>query len=98
MDVARRDDYVPLVVRRARGFIAIGRGFTSASHWRDSCDGASLMSSAVEIVMGRSLAVFFHPFLAWRVLSAPGRVLLAGGYLLIAYVGVLSLLLALMWR
>jgi hypothetical protein len=50
--------------------------------------------STVEIVMGRSLAVLFHPFLAWRVLSAPGRVLLAGGYLLIAYLGVLALLLA----
>jgi hypothetical protein len=54
------------------------------------------MSTTVEIVMGRSLAVLLHPFLAWRVLSAPGRVVLAGGYLLIAYVGVLLLLLALM--
>jgi hypothetical protein len=53
------------------------------------------MSTTVEIVMGRSLAVLFHPFLAWPVLSASGRVLLAGGYLLIAYVAVLVVLLAL---
>jgi hypothetical protein len=52
--------------------------------------------STVEIVMGRSLAVFVHPFLAWRVLSKPGRILLTVGYVLIAYIGVLSLLLALM--
>ena len=52
--------------------------------------------STVEIVMGRSLAVVIHPFLAWRVLSKPGRILLAVGYVLIAYIGVLSLLLALM--
>ena len=51
--------------------------------------------STAEIVMGRSLAVVFHPFLAWRVLSTPGRALLAVGYFLIVYIIALLLLLAL---
>jgi hypothetical protein len=51
--------------------------------------------STVEIVMGRSLAVFFHPFLAWRVLSTPGRIILGVCYFLIAYIIALLFLLAL---
>jgi len=46
-----------------------------------------------EVLLGRSLAVIAHPFLAWRVISQRGRLYLAGAYLVAAYVAVLMTLL-----
>jgi hypothetical protein len=45
------------------------------------------------IVIGRALAVFTHPRLAWRVLSPAGRTLLAGAYFGTSYVAALTALL-----
>lgn len=45
--------------------------------------------------MGRSLAAIVHPYAAWRVYSTPRRLLLVAGYSTIAYVTVLTALLAL---
>ena len=46
----------------------------------------------LEIVLGRALAVFAHPLLAWRRLSPKGRVCLTGTYVLVSYLGVLATL------
>jgi hypothetical protein len=51
-------------------------------------DGMSL-----EVVLGRALAAFAHPLLAWRMLSPRGRVGLAGAYMAAGYVTVLTALL-----
>jgi hypothetical protein len=48
---------------------------------------------SAEIVLGRALAAFAHPQLAWRVLSTRGRMCLTGAYLLASYVAVLATLL-----
>jgi hypothetical protein len=48
---------------------------------------------SAEIALGRAMAVFAHPFLAWRLLSARSRVCLAGAYLAVGYVTVLAALL-----
>ena len=48
---------------------------------------------SAEIVLGRALAAFAHPQLAWRVLSRRGRVCLTGAYLVAGYVAVLAALL-----
>ena len=54
---------------------------------------ASLYRMSAELVLGRAMAVFVHPFLAWDVLSARGRCYLAGAYLAAGYVAVLATLL-----
>ena len=48
---------------------------------------------SAEIALGRAMAVFAHPFLAWDVLSARGRLCLTGAYLAAGYVAVLATLL-----
>ena len=54
---------------------------------------ASVRNMSAEIALGRAMAVFAHPFLAWKLLSAGSRVCLAGGYLAAGYVTVLATLL-----
>ena len=54
---------------------------------------ASLDGMSAEIALGRAMAVFAHPFLAWGVLSARGRLCLTGAYLAAGYVAVLATLL-----
>lgn len=53
------------------------------------------VSVAVEVAIGRVLAVFRHPVLAWPRLPASGRVVLAAGYAGISYLTALLALLAL---
>jgi hypothetical protein len=48
---------------------------------------------SAEIALGRAMAVVAHPFLAWDLLSARGRICLTGAYLAAGYVAVLSTLL-----
>ena len=48
---------------------------------------------SAEALLGRGLAVIAHPLLAWRVLSQRGRICLAGAYLAVGYVAVLTTLL-----
>lgn len=54
---------------------------------------AKMATMPAEIVLGRALAVFAHPQLAWRVLSNRGRACLTGAYLVVSYVAVLATLL-----
>lgn len=54
---------------------------------------ASVFSMSAEIALGRAMAVVAHPFLAWDLLSARGRICLTGAYLAAGYVAVLSTLL-----
>ncbi|MGH9312345.1 MAG: hypothetical protein ACRD1S_04010 [Vicinamibacterales bacterium] len=53
------------------------------------------LSTPLEVLIGRSLAAIVHPFAAWRVFSTSRRLLLVLGYSAVAYVTVLSALLAL---
>ena len=53
---------------------------------------AMLAGMPPEIVIGRALAAFVHPRLAWRVLTPAGRLFVTGAYFVIGYVGVLSAL------
>ncbi len=53
------------------------------------------LSSVFEVLIGRSLAVLVHPVAAWRQFSTRRRVLLVVAYSAVAYVTVLSALLAL---
>lgn len=46
----------------------------------------------LEIAIGRALAAFVHPGLAWRVLSPAGRLFVTGAYFVIGYGGVLAAL------
>ena len=46
-----------------------------------------------EIVIGRALAAFVHPGLAWRVLSPAGRLFVTGAYFVVGYAGMLAVLL-----
>jgi hypothetical protein len=48
---------------------------------------------SAEIAVGRALATFAHPQLAWRLLSTRGRVCLTGAYVGAGYVAVLTALL-----
>ena len=48
---------------------------------------------SAEVAVGRALAAFAHPLLAWRILSPRGRVGLAGAYMAAGYVTVLTALL-----
>jgi hypothetical protein len=46
----------------------------------------------LDIAIGRALAVFTHPRLAWRGLSPADRILLAGAYFGASYVAALTVL------
>jgi hypothetical protein len=46
----------------------------------------------LETVIGRSLALYAHPVLAWRLLRRSGRIAIILGYFGAAYVGVLTAL------
>ena len=48
--------------------------------------------SALEIVIGRSLAVCLHPYAAWRSRSWRDRVLLVSTYFLASYAAVITYL------
>jgi hypothetical protein len=50
---------------------------------------------AVEVLIGRSLAVMRHPVLAWPRLPPSGRVVLAAGYAGLSYLTAILLLLTL---
>jgi hypothetical protein len=50
---------------------------------------------SIEILAGRLLAVCCHPQAAWRKLPLSGRLVLAGTYFGVAYVAVLTALMAL---
>jgi hypothetical protein len=54
---------------------------------------AQMEGMSLEVVLGRALAAFAHPLLAWRMLSPRGRVGLAGAYMAAGYVTVLTALL-----
>lgn len=54
---------------------------------------ANLCGMSAEIALGRAMAVFAHPLLAWDVLSGRGRLCLTGAYLAAGYVTVLTALL-----
>ena len=58
--------------------------------WRRFCQTAGM---SADIALGRALAAFAHPQLAWRILSRRGRICLTGAYLLASYVAVLTTLL-----
>jgi hypothetical protein len=49
----------------------------------------------IEVVIGRWLALCAHPFAAWRVLPASGRLLMLASYFASSYAAVLLTLLAL---
>jgi hypothetical protein len=48
---------------------------------------------SAEIALGRAMAVFAHPLLAWGVLSARGRLCLTSAYAAAGYAVVLTALL-----
>ena len=48
----------------------------------------------IEVFSGRLLAACVHPWLAWRVSSTGGRLLVAGAYFVAAFVATLGTLLA----
>jgi hypothetical protein len=50
---------------------------------------------AVELLVGRALAIMRHPLLAWPRLPPSGRVVLAAGYAGVSYLTVLLVLSAL---
>jgi hypothetical protein len=50
---------------------------------------------AVELLVGRTLAMMRHPILAWRLLRPSGRLVLAAGYAGVSYAAALLALLAL---
>jgi hypothetical protein len=50
---------------------------------------------ALETTIGRSLALYRHPVIAWRLLRRSGRVAIVLGYFSAAYFGVLAALLTL---
>jgi hypothetical protein len=49
---------------------------------------------AVSLLVGRSLAMMYHPALAWQRLRPSGRVALVAGYAGLAYLTALITLLA----
>jgi hypothetical protein len=49
---------------------------------------------AVELLVGRALAIMRHPLLAWPRLPPSGRVVLAAGYAGVSYLTVLLALTA----
>ena len=52
----------------------------------------SLLAHRAEVFIGRSAAIFVHPFAAWRSPSTRDRTMLLISYFAISYVIVLSLL------
>lgn len=50
---------------------------------------------AVELLLGRALAIMRHPLLAWPRLPPSGRVVLAAGYAGVSYFTVMTVLLTL---
>ena len=54
---------------------------------------AILSRVAVELLVGRVLAIMRHPLLAWPRLPPSGRVVLAAGYAGVSYLTVIALLL-----
>jgi hypothetical protein len=56
---------------------------------------AILSGVAVELLLGRALAIMRHPLLAWPRLPPSGRVVLAAGYAGVSYLTVTALLLTL---
>lgn len=50
---------------------------------------------AVELLVGRTLAMMRHPILAWRLLRPSGRLVLAAGYAGVSYAAALLALMAL---
>jgi hypothetical protein len=48
---------------------------------------------ALDVALGRSLALAVHPFAAWRVLRPRGRAFLVGVYFLAGYASGLTVLL-----
>lgn len=50
-------------------------------------------ATAAEIAIGRMLAIWAHPFIAWRVLSPSGRLIVCSGYAPAAYLVALIVLL-----
>lgn len=48
---------------------------------------------AVEVLLGRALAIMRHPLLAWPRLPPSGRVVLAAGYAGVSYLTVIVALL-----
>ena len=55
---------------------------------------AILSPVAVELLVGRLLAIMRHPLLAWPRLPPSGRVVLAAGYAGVSYLTVIIVLLA----
>lgn len=47
----------------------------------------------LETTIGRSLALYRHPVIAWRLLRRSGRIAIVLGYFSAAYLGVLAALL-----
>jgi hypothetical protein len=56
---------------------------------------AILRCVAVELLLGRALAIMRHPLLAWPRLPPSGRVVLAAGYAGVSYFTVMTVLLTL---
>ena len=56
---------------------------------------AILSRVAVELLLGRALAIMRHPLLAWPRLPPSGRVVLAAGYAGVSYLTVIAVLLTL---
>ena len=54
---------------------------------------AILSSVAVELLLGRALAMMRHPLLAWPRLPPSGRLVLAAGYAGVSYLTVIVALL-----
>jgi hypothetical protein len=49
---------------------------------------------SADVVIGRTLACCVHPAAAWRRVSKSGKALIVGAYFLLAYLGVLAVLIA----
>jgi hypothetical protein len=69
------------------------RAILPIAQWRAFCP--FLRRMALELFVGRTLAVMRHPVLAWVRLRPFGRVMLAAGYASLSYVTAFLTLLAL---
>ena len=54
---------------------------------------AEVIDVPFDLAIGRALAWCAHPYLSWRRLTVPGRVMLVAAYVSASYVTVLTLLL-----
>ncbi len=52
------------------------------------------LGMSADVVIGRTLACCVHPAAAWRRVSKSGKALIVGAYFLLAYLGVLAVLIA----